>query len=179
MRAAHREQSEIRVAHEMLADRALLLEQVEGGIPITSLRLAPKFQSALAGNVPKIVVGREHGQVMTKAKLRQQRIDGSNLQARAPTAVSELRGPNVIVAIRHDERHGGKPIQNLCAGFRTREALQQLLQDKAGRQDRLAGIKGAKQRLHLGRWSGRIAPERQRPDAGIDEEAQSRARSAL
>jgi hypothetical protein len=81
----------------------------------------------------KVIVSREHCQIVTKAKLSQEGINRSNLLPGAPTNVSQLGGSDVIIAIRHDERHRGKPIQNLRTGPWTRKTLKKLLQDKPGR----------------------------------------------
>jgi hypothetical protein len=81
----------------------------------------------MAGDLPEVVIGREHCQVIGDAKLRQQSIDRSNLYPGASTAISQLGGLNVIVAIRHQQRHYREPIENLCAVPWTRKALQQLL----------------------------------------------------
>jgi len=53
---------------------------------------------------------------MANAELRQQSIDRANLNAGATTNVPQLRRADVILAIRHKERHRGKSIQNLRAG---------------------------------------------------------------
>jgi hypothetical protein len=55
---------------------------------LRSKRLAPELQCGLGGNMPEVGVGLEHCQVMTKAKLRQEGIDHSNLNACSPAAVS-------------------------------------------------------------------------------------------
>ena len=116
---------------------------------------------------------------MTNAKLGEQGIDGSDLHAGAAAAVSQVRGLDVIAAVGNQERHGGEAIEYLRAGFRAREALLKFLEDEARRQDRLAGFDRPDQRPHLHGRGRRITQKRKRPDAGVDEEAQSRARSAL
>jgi hypothetical protein len=55
----------------------------------------------VAGNVLKVVVACEHRQVMTDAKLSQQGIDCSDLYPGTATAISQLRGPDMIVSIRN------------------------------------------------------------------------------
>lgn len=116
---------------------------------------------------------------MSKAKLCQERIDRSNLNTCLPAAVPRRGGLNMIVAIRHNERYRGKAVQNLRAGFRTREALQKLLENKACGHEHLACFDGTGERLDLLGLRRRVTPKRERPNAGIDEEAQSRLRSAL
>ena len=63
----------------------------------------------------KIMVGGEHGQVMAQAQLRQQRIDGSDLHARSPALVAQACGPDMVFAIRCDERQRGKPLHDPIA----------------------------------------------------------------
>jgi hypothetical protein len=75
---------------------------------------------------------------MVYAKLRQESVNRSNLYPGTATAVSQYCGRNMILAIGHQQRYGGKPIQNLRVSFRTREPLKKLLEDKARGKDRLA-----------------------------------------
>ena len=116
---------------------------------------------------------------MPDAKLREESINSSDLYSSAPTAISQIRSFNVIVAIGDEKRYCGKPVQNFRAGFRTRKTLQDLLQDEPGRNDRLARFDRPCQRLHFRHRRRRIAPKRERPNTGINEKAQSRRRSAL
>jgi len=47
---------------------------------------------------------------VSHAKLRQESIDRSDLCPGAPTAISQISGLNVIIAIRDEEWDCGKPI---------------------------------------------------------------------
>jgi hypothetical protein len=67
----------------------------------------------------------------------------------------------MIVAIRHDEWYGGKSLQNLCGGFRAREALQKLLENEARCQKHLACLDGPDKRLDFLGSSRRAAPKRE------------------
>jgi hypothetical protein len=127
----------------------------------------------------EIIVCREHRQIVPNAKLGEESINRSDLYSRAPTAISQIRGLNVIVAIRDEQAYGGKPVQNFDPGFRTREALQDLLEDKACGNHCLACFDGPFQPLDFRHPGWRNAPKRERPDTGINEEAQSRRRSVL
>ncbi len=49
----------------------------------------------------KIAVGREHRQVVANAKLGQKRIDSADLHTGAAANIPQLRGADVILAIRH------------------------------------------------------------------------------
>jgi len=64
----------------------------------------------MGGNAAEVAVGRKHNQLMAHAELGQQSVDGSHLHAGAPANVPELGRADVIVAIRHQERHCGKSI---------------------------------------------------------------------
>ena len=97
---------------------------------------------------------------MSHAKLCQESINRSDLYPGSPTAISQLSGLNVIIAIGDKKRYCRKPIQNLRPGLRTRKALQDLLQHEARCNDRLARFNGSDQRLHFRHRRRRIAPER-------------------
>lgn len=139
----------------------------------------PKLQRGPTGDALEIIVGGQHREVMADANLRQQGIDRSNLNPRAPAAVSQLGRLDVIVSIWDDEGQSRKPIQDLRASFGTRKSLQQFLKDETGREDRFARLNRAHERSGFRRSSNRVAPQRQRPHTGIDKKAQSRVRSAL
>jgi hypothetical protein len=57
--------------------------------------------------------------------------------------------------------------------------LQKFLQDKAGGHEFLTGFDGADEFPPFGGGDRRVAPESQRPNAGINKEAHRRERSAL
>jgi len=129
--------------------------------------------------VSKISVGRQHRQIVPDAKLCQQRVDRPDLNAAAPTSVAQLGGVDVVAPVGNEQRQRGKPIEDLPPIARPGKALQKLLQNKTGGQKRLAGLDGANQLTYHRVGGGHIAPQHARPDAGIDEEAQRRVRSAL
>jgi hypothetical protein len=83
----------------------------------------------------KIVVHREHRQIVAEAKLREQRINGSDLEACAVATVPQVRSFDVVRAIRNYERNSVESIQDLCPSFWARKALQQLLEDNPCRKD--------------------------------------------
>ena len=70
-------------------------------------------------------------------------------------------------------------LEDLPSGTSTGKSLQQLLQDEPSRQDRVPTFKRTVQGSHLWRRRGVITTEGKRPDAGIDEQAHLRDRSAL
>jgi hypothetical protein len=57
----------------------------------------------LAGDVFEIVIGREQHQVVSHTKLRQESINRSDLSPGSPTAISQIGGVNVIIAIGYKE----------------------------------------------------------------------------
>ena len=100
------------------------------------------LQPGVLGNVREILVGGQHREVVADAKLRQKSIDRSDLHALSATVVPQLRRLDVIVAIRHDERQRGKGLDDLRPVLGPDEALQELLQNEAGRQKRFAALNG-------------------------------------
>lgn len=133
----------------------------------------------MAGDPYKISVVGKHGQIVAQAELGQQGIDYPDLNTPVLAAVSQVRCPDVIVAVRHHERHRGKMVQYLLTRLRARKTLQDFLKDETCRNNCLAGFDGLTQSANLSHRRGRIAPKRKRPNAGIHEERQSRLRSAL
>ena len=70
-------------------------------------------------------------------------------------------------------------IDDPLARFGPRKPLQKLLYHQTGRNDCIAGGDCTIEGLHLGHLRRRIATERERPNTGVDEQSQSRERSAL
>lgn len=56
---------------------------------------------------------------MANTKLSEKSIDRADLRAAPAAAISQLGCIDVIVAIRHQYRNGGKPVDDLVAGFRS------------------------------------------------------------
>jgi hypothetical protein len=97
----------------------------------------------------------------------------------SPAGVSQPGGFHMIAAVGDEEGKGREALQNCFASARTCEALQELLQHQPGRQHGLASLEGVSEPLHRRPSRKRIASERERPHARIDEQLQSRDRSAL
>jgi hypothetical protein len=131
------------------------------------------------GDIAKVSVGRQHREVVADTKLRQKRIDRAGLNAAASTFGSQLGRLHMVAPVGHQQRQRGEPIENLPTVPRAGEALQKLLQDETGGHEFFAGADGADQLIPFACHSGRVVPERQRPDAGVDKQAQRRERSAL
>jgi len=96
---------------------------------------------------------------MPDAKLGNQCIDCSNLNSYATTCVSQRGGLDVIVTIWNQERHSGKPLENLGTCLRPREALQQLLENESGREDSLPAAKRVGKLGNLRNRLRRIPPQ--------------------
>jgi hypothetical protein len=127
----------------------------------------------------KIRIGREHRQIMPDAKLRQQGIDRTDLDTASPASVSQCGRVDVIAAVRGQERQSGEPRNDLFARSWAGKALQQFLKYQAGRQNRLTSADRLAQCGYFRERRRHVTSESQRPNAGIDEQAQSRLRSAL
>lgn len=56
----------------------------------------------------KITIGRQQGQVMANTELRQQRINGSDLEADPATKISQICCVDVIFAIRNNRWNIGE-----------------------------------------------------------------------
>ena len=130
-------------------------------------------------NTSEIAVGREELQFVANAQLREDRIDGSDLESPSPRAIPNLRGFKVVVTVGRNKRKSSEPGDDclLCAG--PMEPLENLLVDESRRNDELTIRQRSLQGAHLdevGRW---ITAKRQRPYAGVDEQTQSRERSCL
>ncbi len=116
---------------------------------------------------------------MTDAESGKQRVDCRNLNTTSAAVVAQVGRCHMILAVGNQERERSESVQNCLAIFRTRQALQQLLQYEPCRQDRFAGFEGVVECAYLCRSGRRIAPKCQGPNAGVDKQAQSRPRSAL
>jgi hypothetical protein len=127
----------------------------------------------------EVMVARQHRKLMTDTETGKQRIDGSDLHAAATAVISQVGGLNVVVSVGHQQRHCGESTHDLRKLPRPVKALQKLLKNQAGRDDRLAVFDCAHECLCLWRGRRRITPEREGPDARVDEEGQSRWRSRL
>jgi hypothetical protein len=143
------------------------------------LKHHPDLQRRVFCDAAEIAVGRQHGQVVAQAELRQQGIHRSDLHALATAMVPQRRGLNVILTIRHDQRQGRKPRDDLIPAPGTGKTLQQFLQHEASGEQRLAGFERPDQHTDFRNPVRLVAPQRERPDAGVHKETHARLRSAL
>ena len=117
---------------------------------------------------------------MPASELDKQSVDGPDLDSATATGVSDLGGFNVVLAVRHQESQGRKPLHELISGLGSGEALKKLLKYKASGEHLIRTKKRVAQSRHLGRALHGIAAKRERPHARVDEETHDlRDRSAL
>lgn len=93
--------------------------------------------------------------------------------------VTKQRSFCVIGSIGNEQWKRGEPIENLVARFRPGEALKEFLKNQACRKNEFAILKCPAQSDHMSGVGGRIAPQRERPDTGVNKDTQSRERSDL
>jgi len=115
------------------------------------LPIVPKFERRKASHPNEIPVGCKHHQIMTDAQLRQKRIDRSDPQAGASTAISQRRGLDMIFAVRRQEWKRGESIRDLLLGAWSDEALQELLEHEAGCYDLLSNLDRSRQHAYFAR----------------------------
>ncbi|HEY2093371.1 MAG TPA: hypothetical protein VGJ81_15940 [Thermoanaerobaculia bacterium] len=127
----------------------------------------------------KIPVRAEHHQVVSDAKLREERIDRSDLESAAAAFIAKVRGGDVVLALRHDERQRGEPLEDLCSRLRAAESLEKFLEDQAGRENRSLALKCVGQEVNARIAVLPIAAQRKRPDTRVNEDFQRRDRAAL
>ena len=130
-------------------------------------------------NPHEVLVRRKKRQVMPNAKLRQNRIDGANLDSRAAAAIAEGCGLDMVLAIGSEQRQGTEALDDLAAVARPGKALEQLLQNQARSDHRVSTFESAPQGIDLGRGFCRVVPEGKRPNTCIDEQRHLRERPSL
>lgn len=138
----------------------------------------PEAQRSVSRHVLEIPICTEHREVVPQAELCQESVDRTDLHAMPPAGRAQIRRGDVVVPVRHEQRQRREPLEDRVARLRSLEPLQDLLQNQAGRADRLAAPQRAGKELHR-RVVRPVPSQRQRPHAGVDEEAHSRDRSAL
>jgi hypothetical protein len=121
----------------------------------------------------------EQLELMSDAELSEDRIDRPDLHPSPASAVPDLRGLEVIAAIRRHEGQGSEARDDRLLRARSLKALEELLVDETGGDDEITAAKRSCERADFGLSGGGVAPKRQGPDARVDEQAQSRDRSRL
>lgn len=127
----------------------------------------------------KIPVGTEHHEVVSDTKLREERIDRSDLKAGAPAFIAKVCGGGVVFALWHDERQRSEPIEDLCSRLRAAESLKKFLENQAGRENRSFALERVGQEVDAWVAVLSIPAQGKRPDTRIHENLQRRDRAAL
>ena len=70
----------------------------------------PDLEWRVPRDVLEVLIGAEKSQNVPDTKLRNERIDCHDLNTRSTTRVSQRRSLDVIISVRNQERHGGKPL---------------------------------------------------------------------
>ena len=81
----------------------------------------------------------------------------------------------MIAPVRDQERQCREVTDNLFVCFGLNESLQEFLQYES-RAVNVAGVERSPQLIDFGQIGRRIAPQRERPDTGVDKYTQSRDR---
>lgn len=72
----------------------------------------------------EIFVCGEECQIVPDGELCKQCINGSDLNSRLATCISQNRSTDVVISIGLKQRQGGEAFDDLSLGFGTRETLQ-------------------------------------------------------
>lgn len=116
---------------------------------------------------------------MADAELSQDRVDGSQLEIPSAGAVANLRSFEMIVSIGRDERERSEASDDRLLRTGPMKPLKELLIDETRREDEHPAGQRSFEGTHLGAVGGSVPAKRERPDARVDEETQSRERSRL
>lgn len=133
----------------------------------------------MSGYVPKILVGRKKCQFIFYAQLRDQCIHCPYLNAIATAMIAQRCSGHVAFPGRWDQRNILKPEQQFAGCLGSAKALQELLQHQPCRNNEITACQRLDQRMNFRPKLLAIAAKRQRPDAGINKQRQSRDRSVL
>ena len=116
---------------------------------------------------------------MSYAHLREQGIDGADLDARSTAGVAEFSGSDMILTLRLKQRKRRESFDDQGACLGAGEALQEFLQDKACRYDDVCPQERLFELMDLRLRCKGVPSERKRPNACVDKERHVRDRSAL
>lgn len=121
-------------------------------------------------DVLEVQIGGEQYELMPDTQLSNQRINRTGLNAALAALVSNLRCGDMIVPVRSEEGKGGEVFDDLQSSPGTRETLEQFLKYQPRRENPIPSLKRTNERAHLWRVTRLVAPQEQRPDAGVDEQ---------
>jgi hypothetical protein len=108
-------------------------------------RRRPNLQSAVSRSEHKVAVGRQQLQLVTHAELRNDGVNGADLQPGATASIAQVCGVDVILPVRRQKRQGGESVNDVFARTRAGKSLQQFLQDGTCDHDGSAAVEGVAQ----------------------------------
>ena len=114
----------------------------------------------MSRDADEVLVGGQQRQLVAQAELRQDRVDGSNLEPGPPAPIAQLRRFDVVLAIRRQQWKRCEAFDDLLACTRSGEPLQEILQHQARRHDSLTAFKSSLEHVDLGRRLDCVAPKR-------------------
>ena len=88
----------------------------------------------------KVVIRGQQLQLVTNAELRDHGIHGAELHHGATTSIAQIRGIDVILPVRSQERQGAKPFNDFVTCPGSAKPLQQFLQDQSRDYDGFAAF---------------------------------------
>ena len=118
--------------------------------------------------VDEVLIGAQQNNVVSDAKLCDERVDCANLNTCPAARVSKARCGNVVLAIWLDQCERRKPLDYLFACLGACEALEYLLQDEARGYNHIRAGERIFEHLYLRLLGRGIASECERPDACVN-----------
>lgn len=109
----------------------------------------PNLERAVPSCHREVTIGCQQCQIVPDAKLRQQRVNRTELNPRTPTVIAQFCGIDIVPPIRNKQWERRKSLHEILARARSRETLQQFLQYKSGGDDRFAAVKSGLQCRYL------------------------------
>jgi len=110
--------------------------------------LRPEAERRYPGQMLEIPVRTQHHELVPETKLREERIDRSDLKAAAAALVAKVCSGSVVFALRHDQRQRSESIEDLRSRFWAAESLEKLLKNQPGGENRSFALKGIGQEVH-------------------------------
>lgn len=148
---------------------------------LSAVWFAPNSQRNDRHRLHEVTIGREEREIVANTKRSDQRIDCAQLNASPPASVANVSGSNEVLAGWLQPSKRGEALENLIPSPKTTETLQELLEHEPGHEDCFLPGESALQTVDaaLLRVVYGIPSKSQRPDTGVDQQAQDRERSAL
>ena len=116
-------------------------------------RRTPKLKRRPMCDVVEVPIGRQHGELAADAKLRQQGIDGSDLNPVATALVTQVRRQDVVLPRGRDHGDRLETADHPCRGIGSANALEQPLEHDPGGENRSPELRASRRR-HTSGLSG-------------------------